>query len=163
MAFDAFIKIDKVKGESGDSKHAEEIEVLSFHYGVSNSGTGGAGSGHGGGKCQVSDFSFVKRIDKASPVLFQLCATGDHVKDALFTVRKAGGDQLEYLKVTLTDVMISGVRPGGSSGGGDDIPLEEVSLNAGSVKIDYQPQGVDGKAKGGAVHGGWDLVKNVKC
>lgn len=162
MAFDAFIKIGSIKGETADSKHKEEIEVLSFHFGVSNQGSSGAGSGGGSGKCQVSDFSFVKKVDKASPVLFQHCATGEHIKDAMFVCRKAGGTQLEYLKIKLVDVLVSSVRPGGSSQGGEEIPLEEVSLNFTQIHVDYQPQGPDGKAAGGAIHGGWDLKTNTK-
>lgn len=162
MAFDSFIKIGDVKGESGDSKHKEEIEVLSFHFGVTNSGSSSHGSGGGSGKASVSDFSFVKKVDKASPVLFQHCATGQHIKDAMFVVRRAGGAQLEYLKIKLMDVLVSSVRPGGSSQGADDLPLEEVSLNFSQIHVDYQPQGPDGKALGGPVHGGWDVKTNVK-
>jgi len=163
MAFDSFIKIGDIKGEATDSKHKDEIEVYSFHWGVSNGGMGGHGTGHGSGKCQVDDFSFVHKLDKSSPVLFQKCATGEHIKDALFVVRKAGGSQLEYLKVKFTDVLVSHVRPGGSAHGADDIPLEEVGLNFGKVEVDYQPQGADGKAAGGPVHGGWNLKENVKA
>jgi type VI secretion system secreted protein Hcp len=163
MAFDAFLKLEGVKGEAGDGKHKEEIEVLSFHWGVQNTGMGAAGSGGGSGKCQVSDFAFVHRVDKSSPVLFQKCATGEHIKDGLFVCRKAGGTQVEYLKIKMTDIVVSSVRPGGSASGGDDIPLEEVSLNFSKVEVDYQPQAADGKPAGGPVHGGWDLKKNEKA
>lgn len=163
MAFDAFIKLGDIKGESTDSKHKDEIEVYSFHWGATNTGMGGHGSGGGSGKVQVHDFSFIKKIDKASPVLFMKCCTGEHTKEGTFVVRKAGGTQLEYLKIKFYDILISSVRPGGSSQGSDDIPLEEVSLNFGKVEIDYQPQGADGKAAGGPVHGGWNLKENIKA
>lgn len=162
MAFDAFIKIGDVKGESGDSKHKDEIEVLSFHFGVSNAGSSGMGSGGGSGRAQVADFSFVKKVDKSSPVLFQHCATGEHIKSAMFVIRRAGGTQLEYLKIKLADVLVSSVRPGGSSQGSDEVPLEEVSLNFSQIHVDYQAQGPDGKAAGGPVHGGWDVKQNIK-
>ena len=161
MAFDCFIKIDGIDGESKDKTHGKEIEVLSFHWGVSQSGTAGYGGGGGGGKCSVQDFSFVKRTDKASPVLFQKCCTGAHIAKALVTLRKAGGTQLEYLKYKFTDLIVSGVRPGGSSQGGDDIPLEEISLNFAKCELDYQAQSEKGAAEGGPVHGGWDLEANV--
>jgi type VI secretion system secreted protein Hcp len=162
MAFDAFLKLEGVDGESKDDSHGGEIDVLSYHWGVSQSGTGGKGGGAGAGKAQVSDFSFVHKIDKASPILFQDCCTGTHIPTGLLTCRKAGGTQLEYLKYKFTDVMVTGVRPGGSSQGSDEIPLEEVTLNFAKCEIDYQPQGADGQADGGPVHGGWDLSKNVK-
>jgi type VI secretion system secreted protein Hcp len=163
MAFDAFMKLDKIDGESKDDSHGGEIDVLSFHWGVTQSGTAGAGGGGGGGKSSVSDFSFVKRIDKASPTLFQKCCTGEHIASGLLTLRKAGGTQLEYLKYTFTDLIVSGVRPGGSAQGSDDIPLEEVSINFAKCQLAYQPQGADGQADGGPVLGGWDLSKNVKA
>src|SRR5260370_12086254 len=127
---DAFIKIADVKGESDDDKQKDEIDVQLFSWGANNTGTHSHGGGGGSGKVQVPDFSFVKKIDKSSPVLFQKCCTGEHLKEALFVVRKAGGNQLEYLKYKFTDVLISSVRPGGSHHG-DEIPSEEISLNFG--------------------------------
>lgn len=162
MAFDAFLKIGDIKGETSDSKHKDEIEVLSFSFGATQGGSMGHGSGGGSGKVNVQNFTFVKKIDKASPVLFQHCCTGNHIKDAAFAVRKAGGEQLEYLKVKLTDVLIASVRPGGSSEGREEIPLEEVSLSFSKIEVEYQPQGQDGKALGGPVKGGWDVKQNVK-
>jgi type VI secretion system secreted protein Hcp len=162
MAFDAFLKLGDIKGESADSKHKEEIEVLSFSFGVMNTGSSGMGSGGGSGRADLTDFSIVKKVDKSSPVLFQHCATGTHIKEATFVVRRAGGDQLEYLKIKLADILVSSVRPGGSSSGADSIPIEEVALNFTQIKIEYQPQGADGKAQGGPISGGWDVKKNTK-
>ena len=39
MAMDQFIKIGALKGEAKDSKHKDEIDVLSWNWGVSNSGS----------------------------------------------------------------------------------------------------------------------------
>jgi type VI secretion system secreted protein Hcp len=161
MAFDCFIKIQGVDGESRDSSHGGEIDVLSFHWGVTQTGTASTGGGGGGGKCNVQDFSFVHKVDKASPVLFQKCCQGEHIPEALVTVRRAGGTQLEYLKYKFTDLIVASVRPGGSSHGVDDIPLEEVSINFAKCELDYQPQGPDGQADGGPVHGGWNVEANV--
>jgi type VI secretion system secreted protein Hcp len=159
MAFDCFIKINGIDGESKDKDHAKEIEVLSFHWGVSQSGTAGFGGGGGGGKCSVQDFSFVKRTDAASAILFQKCCQGEHIDEANVTLRKAGGTALEYLKYKFSDLLISGVRPGGSSQGSDDIPLEEVSINFAKCHLTYTPQ--DDKGAGaGAVEGGWDVEAN---
>ena len=90
MAADIFAKIGDIKGESLDSKHKDEVEVLSWSWGVMNAGTIRAGSGAGKGKAAFSDFNFTHRIDKASPVLLKACATGQHIKEATVTVRKAG-------------------------------------------------------------------------
>src|SRR4030042_5438875 len=104
MAFDAFLKIDGIKGESTDSKHKGEIQLQSFGWGVSNSAGGlSAAGGRGAGKASPSSFAIMKKQDVASASLFQACATGLHSKEMLVTVRKAGGEQLEYLTYKFTD------------------------------------------------------------
>jgi type VI secretion system secreted protein Hcp len=158
MAFDAFIKIDGIKGEAMDLKHKEEIEVFSYTWGVSQAGSSSSGSGAGAGKCQISDFSFVKRYDRGSPILFMKCCTGEHIKEASFTIRKAGGEQVEFIKMKFVDLVLTKVDTGGS--GSDEIPMETVNFTFTQCYIDYQEQGQDGKPKGGPVHGGWDMKVN---
>src|SRR5919201_1623511 len=119
MAVDAFLKIAGVPGESSDIKHKGEIDVLAFSWNIKQS-IAAPGGGGGAGKAQVSDFSIIKRIDSASPVLFGAVCGGELFKDAVFTVETAGGGQKGmsgFYKVTFTDVLISSVAPGG--GGGD--------------------------------------------
>jgi type VI secretion system secreted protein Hcp len=160
MAFDSFLKIEGIAGESRDSKHKDEIEVLSFAFGVSNAGTPARGGGTGAGKATFEDFHFVHRLDKASPTLMLACASGQHFKQALLTLRKAGKGQLEYLKIKLTDVLVSSYRLAGS-GGGDDVPLGELSLNYGTVRMDYTTQSEKGAA-GDVVSADWDLKSGRK-
>src|SRR5437867_6223278 len=97
-ANDYFLKIDGIEGESFDSKHKGEIDVLSFSWGASQTGTLTAGGGGGAGKVQMQDMKFVMKVNKASPRLMLACATGQHMKGAILTARKAGRDQQEYLK-----------------------------------------------------------------
>lgn len=165
MAFDAFLKIETpdIKGESTDEKHKGEIEIFSFSVGASNPVTISSATGGGGaGKVSLSSFSFMKKTDKTSPVLFQATCAGTHYKEALVCIRKAGETQLEYLKYTFSEVMIESIQWSGSTGG-DDTPTESCSFAFGKMQIDYQPQGKDGKAEGGAIHGGWWVTKNVKA
>ena len=116
MASDIFAKIGDIKGESLDDKHKDEIEVLSFSWGVTNAEIiSGGGGGVGAGKATFQDLSFVHILDKASPSLLKACASGTHIKDAIITHRKAGKGQQEYLIVKLNDVIITGVTHGGSS------------------------------------------------
>lgn len=159
MAADMFLKLEGIKGESTDSKHPHEIEILSYSFGVTQPGTGAQGSGHGGGRAHVQDFQITHHTDAASPTLFAMCATGKHIKEGTFIARKAGGDQQEYMTVKLTDVLISNVQNGGS--GGNDIPLEQVSLNFGKIEIDYKPQKADGTL-GAGIKGGWDIKQSMK-
>jgi type VI secretion system secreted protein Hcp len=164
MAFDAFLKLDTIKGESKDAKHPGEMEIYSFSFGANNSTTiGSASMGAGGGKASFQGFSFMKKTDSASPLLFQACCQGTHIGTGGLTLRKSGGDNpVEYLKWKFKEVFVESIQWAGSSGG-DDAPSESVSFVYGQQTIDYQPQGADGKASGGAIHGGWDVTVNQKA
>ena len=160
MARDIFLKITDVKGESMDDKHKEEIEIESFSWGITQQGGSGYGGGAGAGKANFNDFHFTKRVDKASPELFLACANGKHFKEALLSVRKAGENPLEYLKVKFSDVLVSSFQPGGNDG--SDVVMESISFNFTKVEMEYQEQGPDGKAKGGPVKQGYDVKINKK-
>ena len=159
MAVDMFLKIKPIDGESQDSKHKDEIEVLAWSWGMSQSGSMHAGTGGGAGKVSVQDLNFTHYIDKASADLMNACATGKHIPEATLVVRKAGGTEaLEYLTVKLEDVIITGVHTGGSAG--EDRLTENVTLNFAKVNFDYKQQTEKG-ASGAAPHFGYDIAANV--
>ena len=160
MANDMFLKIDGIDGESVDSTHTNEIELLSLHWGMSQGATMHTGTGGGAGKVSVDDMVFTHSVDKASPILMQTCMSGKHIAKAVLTVRKAGEKPVEFYKVTMTDVMVTSVQPSGSNGA--DGMIETVGLAFSKVKIEYQPQGADGAAKGGAVVTEYDVKANRK-
>jgi type VI secretion system secreted protein Hcp len=175
--FDAFLKLDGIKGESADAKHKGEIDIMSFSWGMSQTGVSATGGGGGAGKVHVHDFQITKKTDASSPLLMLNCASGAHIKEANFVVRKAGGEQLEYLKIKLTDVLVSSYKPSGAESqliglllpavdtadkSSDEIPMENVTLNFAKVEFSYQPQGADGKAQGGPILAGWDVKANQK-
>jgi type VI secretion system secreted protein Hcp len=157
MASDIFAKIGDIKGESGDSKHKDEIEVLSYSWGVTNSGSMAHGGGGGEGKASFHDLSFVHKIDTASPVLFQTCASGEHIKEATITHRKAGKEQHEYMILKLNDVIVTGVTHGGSGDGHS----ENVSLSFAKFSLEYKAQKPDGSLDA-PVKTAYDLKANKK-
>jgi len=159
MAVDMFFKIGDLKGESVDDKHKGEIDVLAWSWGLSQSGTTHMATGGGAGKVNVQDISFTKYVDKSSPNLIQYCCNGKHFADALLTVRKAGENPLEYLKITIKDLMIAAVTTGGS--GGEDRLTENVTLNFAEFKVEYTPQKKDGTGDA-AVTVGWNISENKK-
>ncbi len=114
MAVDMYMKIGDVKGESQDKGHAEEIDVLSWNWGMSQTGNLHHGGGGGSGKVDVKDINFSKFFDKASPVLMLHCCNGKHHAEAKLIVRKAGETPVEYIVITFTDCIITGVTTGGS-------------------------------------------------
>jgi type VI secretion system secreted protein Hcp len=156
MATDIFAKIGDIKGESLDTKHKDEIEVLSFSWGVANAGPSGSGSGSGAGKATFQELSIVHGIDKATPALLKACATGVHIKDATITHRKAGKGQQEFLIVKLNDVTITAVNHSGS----EDSPyVESVQLKFAKVDLEYKAQKPDGSLDEGQ-HFKFDLQGN---
>jgi type VI secretion system secreted protein Hcp len=156
MAADIFLKLGDIKGESKDDKKKDEIEVLSWSWGVSNSGSMAFGSGGGEGKAAFQDLTFVHLLDKSSPVLMQYCADGTHMPTAVLTSRKAGKGQQEYLVLTMNDVIITQVSHGAQ---GSDRPTETVGLGFAKVSVEYKPQKEDGSLDA-AVKGAYDLKAN---
>jgi type VI secretion system secreted protein Hcp len=159
---DFFLKLEGIKGESTDSKHKGEIEIESYSFGLTNTGSfaDAPGAGGGSGKVHFQDMHFSKHVDSSSPLLKLACASGQHIKEALLVCRKAGGDQQEYLKVKLNDCLVSSYQIGGH-GGDNLIPTDQFSINFAKCNVEYMPQDASGKV-GNAVRAGWDLKANKK-
>jgi type VI secretion system secreted protein Hcp len=157
MATSIFAKIGDIKGESLDSKHKGEVEVLSWSWGVTGGATIKGGGGGGAGKATFHDFNFTHHIDKASPILLKACATGQHIKEATITVRKAGKGQQEFLIIKMNDVIITGVTPSGV--GDTPATAEHVALQFAKVDLEYKPQKPDGSLDAG-VHFKYDIKSN---
>jgi len=149
MPVDYFLKIDGIPGESQDAKHKDEIQVLSYNFGESQAGTMAFGGGGGAGKVQMQDFHFTMNVNKASPKLFLKCATGEHIKKAVLTCRKAGKDQHDYMTVTLSDVLVSSYQTSGAAAD-TSLPMESISLNFAAIEIDYKQQNADGSLGAGS-------------
>ena len=162
MAVDMFLKLGDIKGESQAAGHTEEIEVLSWSWGCSQTGTTHSGTGGGTGTASVQDLSISKYVDKSSPTIVQSCCQGVHMPEAVLTLRKAGGNEpVEYLKITLKEVLVSSHSLG--SGGGDQV-AENITLNFAQFNMEYQPQDNTGAKKGGAVTGKWNIPqKTAEC
>lgn len=143
-AADFFLKIDGIPGESKDKTHPNEIQLQSWSFGQSNSGTFASGGGGGAGKVSMQDFNFVKHTDKASPKLFQACANGEHIKSAVLTCRKAGTVPQEYMKVTFFDFLVSSFNFSGT----DLEPVESISFNFAGIRMEYREQKADGTLGG---------------
>jgi len=155
-AADYFLKLEGIEGESTSDGHAKEIQLESWSWGETNAGTHGTGGGGGSGKVSMQDFHFVMKVNKASPKLLVHCATGQHIKEATLTCRKAGKDQQEFLKYKFTDLVISSYQTGGS-GHGDVVPTDQISFNFVKIDVTYKPQKADGTLDAGTPVG-YDLA-----
>src|SRR5689334_17681861 len=115
MAVDMFLELEGVNGESLDKvfKSKKAIDVLSFNWGVSNTGTFHHGSGGGAGKANFQDLSITKYVDKATADLMLFGANGKHMNKGTLTCRKAGENPLEYLKISMEKILVSSYSTGG--------------------------------------------------
>jgi type VI secretion system secreted protein Hcp len=157
MAFDAFLKIDGVDGESTRKGYEKQIPILSFSWGGSNPATIGVDGGGGAGKGVLSSLSIMKKSDASSPLIFQKCMEGEHIKSAKLTLMKAGGKApIDFVVYELSIVYIDSVQYSGSQGG-DDAPMESVSLTFGKMTYTFTPQTATG-TKGSPVVGQWDIT-----
>ncbi len=143
MASDYLLEIDGIKGESIDSQFPGTLEISSFSWGESNSGSFSMGTGGGGGKCSMQDFHFTTQLSAASPLLMEACTTGKHIAKGCLRVRKAGGEQLAYYVWKFEDLLISSFQTGGSEG--SPLPTEQVSFNFAKIEVEYKTQDDKGK------------------
>jgi type VI secretion system secreted protein Hcp len=162
MAFDAFIKIDGIPGESSDDKHQDWIEVTHFEHGLEQPASATASSSGGATAERVNHAPFVikHQIDKASPKLYEACCTGKHIKEVVFELCRAGGDKVKYLEVKLQQVLVSKVELEGAKSD-DSFPAEVVSLNYGKINWTYIQQKREDGTGSGNVASGWDLTLNA--
>ena len=154
MAFDCFLKIATLPGECTDDKHKDWIEVISYSHGVSQRSSGSVSSGGGrtAERADHADFSIVKTLDKASPKLHLLCSNGEHITDVTLELCRAAGNKEKYMEYKLEDVAVTSVRPGHSKGGGESLPLEEVTFSYGKITWTYvETDHKTGKPKGNVV------------
>ena len=158
MSIDCHLKLDGVQGESTHAKHKDEIQLYNWSWGASNAANI-SGGGMAVGKGQAQDLHFTKKIDRSSPNLLLNCATGEHIKSAVLVCRKAGKDQQEYLKITLSDVLVSSYQTGGNQG--SLVPVDQLSFNFAKIEIEYKPQKADGSLDAPA-KSGWDVKANKK-
>jgi type VI secretion system secreted protein Hcp len=161
MAQDIFLKLNGIDGESSDSAHKNEIEVINWSWQITQESNMHNGSGGGAGKAKVEDLEFEHYVDRSSPNLMKMCLTGKHIADAVLVIRKAGGNPLEYLKITMKDVIVTKVAPGASSA--DDVRARErISLSFSEVKQEYTVQNAEG-GSGGAVTASYNIKQNKEA
>ncbi|MBL8733425.1 MAG: type VI secretion system tube protein Hcp [Planctomycetes bacterium] len=161
MVSTMFLKIDGVKGESTDSNHKDEIELMSYSHGVSQPTSAVASTAGGGtsGRCNHTDLTVTKFLDVSSPVLNGLCCIGKHIDSVVLTLRRADGDKsIPYMVYKLKDVVISSVSVGGSS---DQVPVETLTFNYSKIEWEYSKQARAKGGESGKTNGSWDLSKNA--
>lgn len=161
MSVDMFLKIEgpPIKGESLDDKHKDDIDVIAWSWGMTNSGNAQVGGGAGAGKVHVNDLSITKWVDAATPELVLSTCNGQHHATVTLWVRKAGTTPIEYIKIVMTEVIITSWSTGGVHS--DDRLVENINFNFREFTLDYIPQKTDGTPDA-AKTVGWNIAGNVK-
>jgi type VI secretion system secreted protein Hcp len=150
---DMFLKLETakqgpIKGESQDTKHSGEIDVISWSWGM-ESKTALAGGG-ASGKATLHELTVLKRVDSASTALMAAMRNNDQIKKAVLCVRKAGTTQHEYLKITIEKGRITNIKlDAGSAATSNPDLLESLSFAFQKIGVEYVPQGPDGQPRGG--------------
>jgi type VI secretion system secreted protein Hcp len=143
MAVDYFLKLDGIEGESADSNHKNEIQLMSWSWGASQvssvAGTGGSGAG----KADLSDFSLMTYFDKATPKFFKSIGAGTHIASGTLSAVKSGAQGKPYLKVDFAEIFVTSLQISGSS----EVPTVAISFTYNEIKIDYSVQDEKGNLK----------------
>jgi type VI secretion system secreted protein Hcp len=140
MAVDYFLKLDGIQGESVDSNHKDEIQILSWSWGGSNVSTVAGTGGSGAGKASLSDLSIMAYFDKSTPKFFKSLCAGTHIKTGVMSAIKSGADGKPYLKVDLKELFVTSLQISASS----EIPTVSVSFSYNEIKVDYSTQNEQG-------------------
>lgn len=154
---DFFVRIDGIDGESKDASYPRWIDAVSWSYRVSQSSSMCYGGGGGVGRALLSSFVFKHRVDRASPFLFQMCASGKHIPSVRLACRKAGSASREYVHIELTDCLLTHVSVAGQDESAD--VLESIGVSYSGIRVEVAEQSADGSMKP-AVTGHWDAKRN---
>lgn len=160
MAVDILLSLKNIKGESRIAEHEEEIDVLSWSWGCSQSASLHRGMGGGSGKADFTDLAITKYYDKSSPDLMKVLAKGTHIPEGKLTIRKAGDNPLEYFIMELKHIIVTSISTGGS--GADDQLTENVTLNFREFKVKYTEQTMEG-GEGDKPDFAWNIAENQEA
>jgi type VI secretion system secreted protein Hcp len=137
-AFDIFIKIGDIKGESLDDKHAEWIQLDSFQWGLARpiSSPNVAGGTRQVSAPSISELTFSKKVDRSTPKLFLNAVGGSGtIPEVILELQNQSSQKGVFYRITLNDVLVSSQSHAAAAGG--DTPQESVSLNFLKIKIEY--------------------------
>jgi type VI secretion system secreted protein Hcp len=149
-AFDAFLRLDEIQGEAVVDSHRNWIEIKSVEWGLSNAGFAA--------RQQFSTISMTKPVDKATPLLFEHCASGKQIPNAAIELVQRSGAKLRFFRIELKDVRVASVQNSGTAGLTDQ-PFEQVQVAFGRIAWTYKEFDISGKPLRD-IGAYWDLVKN---
>ncbi len=164
MAYDIYMQVQGIKGDSTDQMHKDWIEVLSYNHEVlQDAGALNASGDYVGGKASHKDFVINKRLDKSTPTLFLYCCTGRRIQQVKLEICRAMGDKTPFMKYTFKNVIVASVKPEGMQNADDILPRETISLRYTQIELEYtETDPTSGGKKGGAIKCSYDLRDDME-
>lgn len=155
----------EIKGSSTDEAHKEAIEVVSWSHAFSQPTTAATKSSdqQATSRANHMDFNFTKFFDNASDEFCKACWTGAQLEEVVMMCYRAsgstdaGGGATDYLMITMNDVIVSNYS---ISGGGDELPIESITLNYTKIEYKYKPVDMETGKAGSQVSISHDLGTN---
>jgi len=142
MSLSGNMLIPDIAGESRRADHESEIDITSIDWSMSQAANMQQGSGRTSSRAVVSPIGITKVYDASSPYLSLACMQGKAFDEVIISFRQDSGEaHLDYLKITLTNVVISSYSLHGSAAG-DEIS-DSISLSFEEVKLIYTVQADD--------------------
>ncbi|KVP45282.1 Hcp family type VI secretion system effector [Burkholderia ubonensis] len=162
MGVAMFMKVDGVAGESADAQHKGWTDIQTFSWGASQPGAMASGSGGNAGKASFNDLVVAAYMDKGAPAIIKNCASGKHLPSVEISACKTGGTQVEFMRVTLQEVLVTSAQVAGVDPGDvADRLLMHYGFQAAKVKKQYWQQNDNG-GKGAEVSVGWNIKENTE-
>jgi type VI secretion system secreted protein Hcp len=155
-----YIKFDGIDGEATAKGFEKWVEVLSFSWGVTNSGAAATGGGAGAGKASFQDLHIQSTFQSSSPQLFASAASGKSISTAQIAFVKGGDNPDTYLTIKMNDVIISSYSSAGAEGADSDVPSDDVGISFAKIEVQYQQQSADGSVVS-PIGSTWDLTTNA--
>jgi type VI secretion system secreted protein Hcp len=155
--YNLFLCVDGIPGESIGTNHMSDIDATAFSVGVTM--TIDPVTGEPAGRADFADLAVTKFVDKASPLLMLNCAQGTLIPNVTLFAQSTSPTPLDYYKVALGNVRVTGVNTGGTANGK---PTETVTFYYDTIEITYTPRNADGSA-GTPIKACWKRSTNTSC
>lgn len=162
MAFDAFLKIDGIPGDSTDAAHQGWIEILSYRHGIEQptSRSQSAGGARSSERANHDPFVIVKELDIATCLLERNVCNGANIPTITLELCRATGSKQKYMQYKLTDSIVTFVRPRGDCAADGQLPSEEVGFSYSKIEWTYTDTDEKTGASKGNVSSHWDVTTN---
>jgi len=156
-AYDMYLKISGIPGESVDAGHRDWIDIQSAAHGMTSPVTFGQPSL---GKPEHKPLRIVKFLDKASPKLYVGLLSGEHFSSVTLQMHRRDDSRTRFLEIRFRDVVLASIAPV-AAGGDESQPTEEVSFIYSRIEWTYTVVDPFTGKPSGTVSGGWDVIANT--